>query len=122
MISPKWLLSGVERLLVVLGLVGLVYLVWTGLVAWNPGDLAGTARVFQEEARRERDLEALHRTVSACTKGKDQVARAVVAGRLSLVKGAARFRALCQATPGFDPARPRQFTGATRRRSVTAGP
>jgi hypothetical protein len=111
MISPKWLLPGVGPLLAVLGLVGLVYLAWTGLVAWNLGDLAGLARVFQEQARRERDLEALHRTVSACTEGKDQVARAVAAGQLSLVKGAARFRTLCLATPRFDPALFRQVHG-----------
>jgi hypothetical protein len=33
------------------------------------------------------------------------VAREVAVGRLSLVEGAARFRALCLETPAFDPER-----------------
>jgi hypothetical protein len=110
-ISRKWLLFGVGRLLCVLGLVGLVYLVWIFLVAWNLGDLASLARVFREEASRERDLEALIRLLGVYAEAKDQVAREVAAGQLSLVEGAARFRALCLETPGFDPALFRRFHG-----------
>jgi hypothetical protein len=108
MAAPKRLIPGAGAVLAALGLVGLAYLVWAGLVAGSLRDLAGQFRLFQEEARRERDLEALHRIVFACTEGKDQLARDVAANRLSLVEGAARFRALCLATPAFDPVRLRR--------------
>jgi hypothetical protein len=98
----KPLLPGAGALLATLGLAGLAYLVWGGLVAWDLGELAGQARVIQEEARRERNLEALHRTLFACLEDKDQVARELAAGRLSLVEAAARFRAIARETPGFD--------------------
>jgi hypothetical protein len=100
--SPaKPLLHVAATLLAVLGLAGSVYLAWTGLVAGAFEELTGQARLLQETARRERDLEALIRLVHVRGEGKDQVAREVAAGQLSLVEGAARFRALCQDSPGF---------------------
>jgi hypothetical protein len=63
--------------------------------------LVSQARRLQEEQQRERDLEAHQRTVFTYMEAKNRVAREVASWRLSLVEGAARFRALCQASPSF---------------------
>jgi hypothetical protein len=103
--SPyKPLLHGAGTVLAVVALGGLVCLAWAGLLGGDLGDLAGRARVLEEEQQRQRDLEAREKALFACMAGKDQVAREVAAGHLSLVEGAARFRALCRDTPGFSPA------------------
>jgi hypothetical protein len=101
MASFKLLLHRAGPLLAILALVGSAYLTWTGLVAGAFGELAEQVRILQEEAQRGRDLESRVRLLSARAEDKDQLALEVAAGRLSLVEGAARFRDLCQTTPGF---------------------
>jgi hypothetical protein len=59
--------------------------------------------VWDMEEHKEFRSQADHRNkaVRECLDGRARVARDVVAGRLTLLEAAGRFRALCQAVPDF---------------------
>jgi hypothetical protein len=115
MMRPWGLLpgAGVVLALVVLGYFllrsgpgQLIHEFWSGpRLAWG---------TLEDEKQRERDLDARQEALFRCMEAKNQLVREVIAGRLSLLEGAARLRELCRSTPGvIEDLRRRAWLGDT---------
>jgi hypothetical protein len=99
--------------LTILTLTGSLDLGWSRFRS-RLGDLSRHSRTLEGEQARQRDLEERAEAVFASIQAKQQVVRDIIAGRLSLRDGVARFRLIALSSPDYNRELfYRHFTGAS---------